>query len=81
MGERDRRWSGTRRLPSSRLLRCRLPISATENESLAMECKDHRLPMRPVYSEGTLIKAAFACEQATRHRHPPDTTPAFAAEP
>jgi amidase len=33
------------------------------------------------YSEGTLIKAAFGYEQATRHRHPPDTTPALAAEP
>jgi hypothetical protein len=48
MGERDRRWSGTRRLPSSRSLRRRLPISATENESLAMEGKDHRLLMRPI---------------------------------
>ena len=33
------------------------------------------------YSEGTLIKAAFDYEQATRHRHPPDTVPALAAEP
>jgi Asp-tRNA(Asn)/Glu-tRNA(Gln) amidotransferase A subunit family amidase len=27
------------------------------------------------YSEGTLIKAAFGYEQATKHRHPPATTP------
>jgi amidase len=33
------------------------------------------------YSEGTLLKAAFDYEQATRHRHPPATTPALAGEP
>src|SRR3984893_15641354 len=48
MGGRDRRWSGTRRFPSSRLLRRRLPIFATENESLAMDGKDHRRLMRPI---------------------------------
>jgi Asp-tRNA(Asn)/Glu-tRNA(Gln) amidotransferase A subunit family amidase len=30
------------------------------------------------YSEPTLIKLAFAYEQATHHRHPPKTTPAVA---
>jgi hypothetical protein len=48
MGERDQRWSGTCRFPSSRLLRCRLPIFATENESLAMDGKDHRRLMRQI---------------------------------
>src|SRR5712675_3436003 len=48
MGERDQRWSGTRRFPSSRLLRRRLPIFATENESLAMDGKDHRRLVRPI---------------------------------
>jgi hypothetical protein len=48
MGERDRRWSGTRRFPSSRLLRRRLPIFATENESLAVDGKDHRCLVRPI---------------------------------
>jgi amidase len=33
------------------------------------------------YAEGTLIKAAFGYEQATRHRHPPATTPPLAGEP
>jgi amidase len=33
------------------------------------------------YSEGTLLKAAYDYEQATRHRHPPDTAPALASEP
>ena len=33
------------------------------------------------YSEGTLLKAAFDYEQATRHRHPPGTAPALAGEP
>jgi amidase len=33
------------------------------------------------YSEGTLLKAAFDYEQATRHRHPPATAPALAGEP
>ena len=33
------------------------------------------------YSEGTLLKAAYGYEQATRHRHPPATTPALAGEP
>jgi len=48
MGEGDQRWGGTRRFPSSRLLRRRLPIFATENESLAMDGKDHRRLMRPI---------------------------------
>src|ERR1700692_3925723 len=46
MGERDWRRSGTRR--SSRLLRRRLPIFATENESLATDIKDHRRLMRSI---------------------------------
>jgi amidase len=33
------------------------------------------------YSEGTLLKAAYDYEQATRHRRPPTTTPALAGEP
>ena len=33
------------------------------------------------YSEGTLIKAAYDYEQATKHRHPPATTPALTGEP
>jgi amidase len=33
------------------------------------------------YSEGTLLKAAFDYEQATRHHHPPATAPALAGEP
>jgi amidase len=33
------------------------------------------------YSEGTLLKAAYGYEQATRHRHPPATAPALAGEP
>jgi amidase len=33
------------------------------------------------YSEGTLLKAAYDYEQATRHRHPPATTPALVGEP
>jgi amidase len=33
------------------------------------------------YAEGTLIKAAFGYEQATRHRHPPATTPPLPGEP
>jgi Asp-tRNA(Asn)/Glu-tRNA(Gln) amidotransferase A subunit family amidase len=33
------------------------------------------------FSEGTLIRAAYGYEQATRHRHPPGTTPALAGEP
>jgi Asp-tRNA(Asn)/Glu-tRNA(Gln) amidotransferase A subunit family amidase len=33
------------------------------------------------YAEGTLIKAAFGYEQATKHRHPPATTPPLAGEP
>ena len=33
------------------------------------------------YSEGTLLKAAYDYEQATKHRHPPATTPALAGEP
>jgi amidase len=33
------------------------------------------------YSEGTLLKAAYDYEQATRHRHPPATTPAIPGEP
>src|SRR5260370_38199266 len=47
MGERDQRWRGPRRFPSSRLLRRRLPIFATENESPPLEGKDHRRLMRP----------------------------------
>ena len=31
------------------------------------------------YSEATMIKLAYAYEQATRHRKPPATTPALAA--
>jgi Asp-tRNA(Asn)/Glu-tRNA(Gln) amidotransferase A subunit family amidase len=31
------------------------------------------------YSEPTLIKLAYAYEQATKHRQPPATTPALAA--
>ena len=33
------------------------------------------------YDEGTLIKLAYAFEQATRHRKPPTTTPPLAGEP
>jgi amidase len=33
------------------------------------------------YEEGTLIKLAYAYEQATHHRRPPSTTPALPAEP
>jgi Asp-tRNA(Asn)/Glu-tRNA(Gln) amidotransferase A subunit family amidase len=33
------------------------------------------------YSEGTLLKAAYDYEQATKHRHPPATAPALAGEP
>ncbi len=33
------------------------------------------------YDEGTLIKLAYAFEQATRHRTPPATTPPLAEEP
>jgi len=33
------------------------------------------------YDEGTLIKLAYAYEQATRHRTPPKTTPPLAGEP
>jgi Asp-tRNA(Asn)/Glu-tRNA(Gln) amidotransferase A subunit family amidase len=33
------------------------------------------------YAEGTLFRAAFDFEQATRHRHPPPLTPALAQEP
>jgi len=33
------------------------------------------------YSEGTLLRAAFDYEQTTKHRHPPATAPALAAEP
>jgi amidase len=33
------------------------------------------------YAEGTLLKAAYDYEQATRHRHPPATTPVLAGEP
>jgi amidase len=33
------------------------------------------------YSEGTLLKAAYGYEQATRHRHPPATAPALTGEP
>jgi len=33
------------------------------------------------FTEGTLIRAAYGYEQATRHRHPPATAPALAGEP
>jgi amidase len=33
------------------------------------------------YDEGTLIKLAYAYEQATHHRKPPSTTPALPGEP
>jgi len=33
------------------------------------------------YDEGTLIKLAYAYEQATHHRRPPSTTPALPGEP
>src|ERR1700730_13476157 len=33
------------------------------------------------YDEGTLIKLAYAYEQATRHRRPPSTTPPLPGEP
>ncbi len=33
------------------------------------------------YDEGTLIKLAYAYEQATQHRRPPATTPALRGEP
>jgi amidase len=33
------------------------------------------------YSEGTLLRAAYDYEQATKHRHPPATTPTLPGEP
>jgi amidase len=33
------------------------------------------------YSEATLIRLAYAYEQATHHRKPPKTTPALVARP
>ena len=33
------------------------------------------------FAEGLLFKAAFANEQATRHRHPPPLTPPLVQEP
>ena len=33
------------------------------------------------FEEGRLLRAAYGYEQATRHRHPPATTPALAGEP
>jgi hypothetical protein len=48
IGEREHRWGGTRRFPSSRLLQRRLPIFDTENESFATDVKDHRRLMRPI---------------------------------
>lgn len=33
------------------------------------------------FSEGTLLRAAYDYEQATKHRHPPPLTPALAQEP
>ena len=33
------------------------------------------------YEDGTLIRLAYAYEQGTRHRRPPETTPKLANEP
>jgi amidase len=33
------------------------------------------------YDEGTVIKLAYAYEQATHHRKPPTTTPPLPGEP